>query len=433
MNKLLIKKGRVIDPKTKRDGIFDLLIEGDKIIKIEKDIEMENVKAINAKGCMVLPGLIDIHVHLREPGFEYKETIKSGSESAAAGGFTTIACMPNTSPVIDMAPLVEYIHLKAKREACVKVKSIGAISKGLQGKELAPMGEMVQSGAVAFSDDGSPVESSSLMKRAMEYASQWNIPIISHCEEGSLSQGGLMNEGEVSTRLGMPGIPSAAEEIMVARDIALARYTGCKVHIAHVSTEASIDLIREAKGHGIPITCEVTPHHFSLTEEKVEGYDSSTKVNPPLRTRRDVEAIGKALKDGTIDVIATDHAPHHLDEKQMEYQLAPFGISGLETALPVAITYLVKENILTPMELVEKMSLNGAKILNLEGGTLEVGGKADITIIDSKKKEVVDKNKFYSKGKNTPFHGMELQGKVLYTIVDGKVVKDVNGIVKEGE
>ena len=430
MERLLIKGGRVLDPETKRDGIFDILIEKGRIIAIEEDIVRENTWTIQAQGLWVMPGLIDMHVHLREPGFEHKETIKSGTKSAAAGGFTTIACMPNTQPVVDQASLVEYIQLKARREGFVKVKPIGAISKGMQGEELAPMGEMVEAGAVAFSDDGNPVVSSSLMKKALEYASMWQVPIISHCEELSLSKGGLMNEGEMSTALGMPGIPPAAEEIMVARDIALAKYTGCRVHIAHVSTKGSVELIRRAKAQGVAITAEVTPHHFSLSHEAVEGYDANTKVNPPLRSPEDIEALLQGLQEGTIDVIATDHAPHHRDEKRLEYKLAPFGISGLETALPLAITHLVQKNILTPLQLVEKMSLNPAKILDLPFGTLQIGQEADITIIDPAAYEKVDKDKFCSQGKNTPFHGQSLYGKVLYTLVDGVVVKNLEKIEK---
>lgn len=432
MSRLLIKDGRVIDPQNKRDGIFDILIEDGKISTINQSIELEEeVERIEAKGLMVIPGLIDMHVHLREPGFEYKETIESGTKSAAAGGFTTIACMPNTQPVVDDETLIEYILLKARREGMVKVMPIGAISKGLKGVELASIGEMVKSGAVAFSDDGNPVVNSDLMKKAMEYASMWNKTIISHCEDPSLSKIGLMNEGEMSTQLGMHGIPSVAEEIMVARDIALARYTGCKVHIAHVSTAASVEQIRNAKAQNIPITAEVTPHHFSLTDREVDGYDAVTKVNPPLRTQGDIDELLLGLQDGTIDAIATDHAPHHRDEKMVEYQLAPFGISGLETAVPLAITFLLRKKILTPLELVEKMSLNPAKILGLQAGTLEVGQAADITILDTETEEIVDRNKFYSKGKNTPYHGKSLYGKVHYTIVNGRIVKDLKGVKKE--
>ncbi len=430
MKKLLIRGGRVLDTQAKIDAILDILVEDGKIVRMKKNIQAEDAKVIDAKGFWVVPGLIDMHAHLREPGFEYKETIKSGTKAAANGGFTTITCMPNTNPVIDNAFLVEYVSSKAQKEGFVKVKPIGAVSKGLKGETLAEIGDMVTAGAVAFSDDGHPVSDSSLMKKAMEYASMWDKVIIDHCEESSLSKGGLMNEGERSTILGMQGIPSVAEDIMVARDIALARYTGCRVHIAHVSTKGSVEMIRQAKEQRIKVTCEVTPHHFSLTQEAENGWDALTKVNPPLRSQEDVDAILEGLQDGTIDAIATDHAPHHQDEKIVEYALASSGISGLETSLPLAITNLIRENILTPLQLVEKMSLNPAKILNLDGGTLQVGKWADITIIDPHTQETVDKDQFYSKGKNTPFHGMNLYGKVLYTIVDGKVIKDTKTIRK---
>lgn len=432
MEKLLIKGGRVVDASTKRDGIFDILIEDGRIVKIEENISKENIRIIDARGFMVLPGLIDMHTHLREPGFEYKETIESGTKAAAAGGFTTIACMPNTKPVIDNAFLIEYIKLKAKRDGFIKVEPIGAVSKGLQGKELAEMVDMKSAGAIAFSDDGHPISSSDLMKKALEYASIWDGIIINHCEELSLSREGFMNEGEMSTKLGMQGIPSVAEDIMVARDIALAKYTGGRVHIAHISTKASVDMIRRAKAEGIAVTCEVTPHHFSLTDRDVNGWDSATKVSPPLRRKEDVKAILEGLQDGTIDVIVTDHAPHHRDEKELEYALAAPGISGLETSFSLAFTNLVRKNILTPMELVEKMSFRPAKILNLDAGTLEIDKKADLTIIDEKVQYTVDKDKFYSKGKNTPFDGMNLIGKVLYTIIDGVVVNN-RGKISKGE
>ncbi|RBP37255.1 dihydroorotase [Garciella nitratireducens] len=428
MKRLLIKGGRVLDTQTKTDGVLDILVENGIIVKIEENIPSENTEVIDARNLWVLPGLVDMHAHLREPGFEYKETIESGTKAAAAGGFTTIACMPNTNPVIDNAFLVEYIFSKIQKEGFVKVKPIGAVSKDLKGEVLAEIGDMIQAGAVAFSDDGHPISDTSLMKKAMEYASMWDKVIISHCEEPTLSRGGFMNEGKKSTILGMQAIPEIAEDIMVARDLILAQYTGCKVHIAHVSTKGSVEMIRQAKAKGVRVTCEVTPHHFSLTQEVEDGWNAQTKVNPPLRTKEDVEAILKGLQDGTIDAIATDHAPHHRDEKILEYALAPSGISGLETALPLAMTNLVKNNILTPLQLVEKMSFHPAKILDLDVGTLQIGKCADITIINPDKKEIVDKNEFYSKGKNTPFHGMELYGKVFYTIVEGKIVKNIETI-----
>jgi dihydroorotase len=421
MNKLLIKNGRVVDPASNLDRVMDILINGNRIVKMGEDIKAGDCQVIDAAGMLVFPGLIDMHVHLREPGQEHKETIESGSKSAAAGGFTTIACMPNTDPVIDSPAMVEYVKLKAEKAGYVKIKPIAAITKGLKGEELSPIGELVRYGAVGFSDDGKPVVNSGVMRRAMEYSSMWDVPVISHCEDLELSKEGLMNEGEMSTVLGMKGIPSVAEEVMVARDIALARYTGCRVHIAHVSTKGSVELVRRAKADGVRVTAEATPHHFSITDRDVDGYDSSTKVNPPLRTEEDVEAVRKGLADGTIDAIATDHAPHHRDDKEVEYALAAFGISGLETAVSLAVTNLLKPGILTPLQMAERMSAAPARILKIEGGYLKEGGPADITIIDPEAEVVVDVNQFVSKGKNSPFHGMRLRGRAVYTIVDGAV------------
>ncbi len=421
MSKLLIKNGRVIDPLSNTDRVMDILVDGNRIIKMEASIPGNDCEVIDARDKLVFPGLIDMHVHLREPGYEHKETIESGTRSAAAGGFTTVVCMPNTNPVIDNPAMMEYIKLKAEKEGHVRVKVVAAITKGSKGEELSPMGEMAGYGAVAFSDDGKPVTSSILMKRAMEYASMWDVPIISHCEDLDLRGDGLMNEGEMSTILGMRGIPSAAEEVMVARDIALARYTGCRLHIAHISTGYSVEMVRHAKAEGVQVTAEATPHHFSLSDRAVDGYSSMTKVNPPLRTEADVEAVKKGLADGTIDVIATDHAPHHRDDKEVEYSLAAFGISGLETAVSLAVTNLLKPGVLTPLQMAERMSLAPAQILKIDGGYLKEGGPADITIIDPDCEVVVDAEKFASKGRNTPFGGMKLWGKVTHTIVDGKI------------
>ncbi len=424
MNRILIEGGRLIDPASNTDDVKDILIEKDKVIAINDSIDVEGAILIKAEGMLVFPGLVDMHVHLREPGFEHKETIKSGTKSAAAGGFTTIACMPNTNPVIDSPAMVEYIYLKAEKEGSVRVKPIAAITKGQRGEELAPIGELVRYGAVGFSDDGFPVSNSNLMRRAMEYAIMWNALIISHCEDLELSYDGVMNEGEVSTLLGMKGIPSAAEDVMVAREIALSKYTGCRVHIAHVSTKSSVEMIRRAKAEGIKISAEGTPHHFSLTEDAVDGYDSVTKVNPPLRSKEDLEEIIKGIADGTIDAIATDHAPHHRDDKEVEYSAAAFGISGLETAVPLSVTHLLRPGILTPLQLAERMSLAPARLLNLNAGYIKEGGPADITIIDPEAEIVVDTKEFMSKGKNSPFHGMKLQGQVRYTLVEGKIVWD---------
>ena len=421
MDRILVKGGKVIDPASGTDAVKDILVEGGRIARIGSGLSAVDAVTVNAEGMLVFPGLIDMHVHLREPGFEHKETIESGTKSAAAGGFTTVACMPNTNPVIDSPAMVEYVYLKAEKEGRVKVKPIAAITKGQKGEELSPIGELVRYGAAAFSDDGRPVTNSNLMRRAMEYASMWDALIISHCEDVDLSQDGVMNEGEMSTMLGMRGIPSVAEDIMVAREIALARYTGCRVHIAHISTKASVEMVRRAKAEGIKISAEATPHHFSLTDSAVDGYSSMTKVNPPLRSEEDVEAVILGLKDGTIDAIATDHAPHHRDDKEVEYTLAAFGISGLETAVPLAVTHLLRPGVLTPLELAERMSLAPARLLKLDAGYIAEGGSADITIIDPDCEVVVDVSKFVSKGKNSPFDGMRLWGRVIYTIVGGRI------------
>jgi len=422
MDRTLIKGGRLIDPASGTDAVKDILVEGEKVVRIGDGLTANDANLINAGGMLILPGLIDMHVHLREPGYEHKETIESGTKSAAAGGFTTVACMPNTNPVIDSPAMVEYIYLKAEKEGHVKVKPIAAITKGQRGEELSPMGELIRYGAAAFSDDGHPVLNSSLMRRAMEYASMWDALIISHCEDLELSRDGVMNEGEMSTMLGMKGIPSVAEDVMVAREIALSRYTGCRVHIAHISTKASVEMVRRAKAEGVRITAEATPHHFSLTENAVDGYSSMTKVNPPLRSGEDVEEVKIGLKDGTIDAIATDHAPHHRDDKEVEYSSAAFGISGLETAVPLAVTQLLRTGVLTPLQLAERMSLAPAKLLRLDAGYIAEGGPADITIIDPEAEMTVDAKGFLSKGKNSPFDGMRLWGRVLYTMVGGRVV-----------
>ena len=370
----------------------------------------------------MLPGLVDAHCHLREPGFEYKEDIESGTRSAAAGGFTSIACMPNTNPVIDNEAIIKYIINKAKTEGFVNVYPIGAISKGMKGEELSEIGELKFAGAVAISDDGKPVKSASLMKKAMQYASMFDMTVISHCEDLELAEEGVMNEGYYSTVLGLKGIPAAAEEVMVSRELILAEYTKTPIHIAHVSTRLSVDLIRNAKRRGVNVTAETCPHYFTLTEAACEGYNTLAKVNPPLRTADDVEAIIEGLKDGTIDIIATDHAPHHMDEKNVEFNLAANGLVGFETALPLAVTFLLKPGHLTLSQLVEKMCVNSSRILGLNKGTLEVGHAADITIIDLDEEFTVDINKLSSKSKNSPYDGFKLSGTVYYTIVNGRVV-----------
>lgn len=420
--KLLIKNGHVVDNKTGLNGITDILIENGKIVEIGTGLEITNGDLIDAKGKYVLPGLVDAHCHLRDPGFEYKEDIETGTRSAAMGGFTSIACMPNTNPIIDNQSIIRYILSKAKSDGVVNVYPIGAISKGQKGEELSEIGELKFAGAVAVSDDGKPVKSSSLMKKTLQYASMFDMTVISHCEDLDVAEEGVMNEGYQSTILGLKGIPSAAEEIMVARDVILAEYTKTPIHIAHVSTELSIDIIRNAKRRGVKVTCETCPHYFSLTEEACDGFNTLAKVNPPLRTKKDVEAVIEGLKDGTIDIIATDHAPHHKDEKNVEFNIAVNGMVGFETALPLAITNLVKPGHLNIQQLVDKMCINPSKILGLNKGTIEVGKSADIVIVDINEEYTVDISKFQSKSKNSPFNGFRLKGAVYHTIVDGEVI-----------
>ena len=423
--RILIKGGRVIDPSEGMDKVTNVLIE-DGIIKslprtaskFEKD---PKTLVINARGKIVAPGFVDIHVHLREPGFEHKETIKSGCDSAAAGGFTTIVCMPNTNPVNDNASVTEYILLKARTEGKVNVFPIGAITKGEKGESLAQIGEMYEAGCVGVSDDGMPVMNSKVMRHAMEYVKAFGIPVISHAEDKNLSGNGVMNEGEVSTLLGLEGIPCASEDVMVSRDINVAELTGAHLHICHVSSEASVRLIRAAKRRGVHVTAEVTPHHFTLTDKAVDSYDTNAKMNPPLRSEADRKACLQGLKDGTIDVIATDHAPHSEDEKKVEFNLAPFGIVGLETALPLSLK-LVEDGVLTLNQMISKLTDAPSAILNLNRGTIKKGAPADVVIFDPKKKVKIDRDTFHSKAKNTPFHGWELKGKINYTIVNGRVV-----------
>ena len=430
---LLIKNGRVIDPSGDIDDHLDILVDQGKIVKLRRSGNKEEkesaaVQIVDAQDKVVVPGLIDMHVHLREPGYEYKETIKTGCQAAASGGFTSIACMPNTSPVNDNQSVTEYILDKAKREGCVNVFPVGAITKGLEGEILAEMGELRNTGVIAVSDDGKSVINGELMRRGMEYARNFNLLVICHCENPDLVAGGVMNEGFTSTRLGLKGIPNAAEETIVARDIILAEKTGCRVHIAHVSTEGAVRIIREAKSRGVNVTAETAPHYFSLSEEALESFDTSLKVNPPLRSARDVEAVKGGLKDGTLDVIATDHAPHSSLEKDVEFDYASSGLVGLETALPLALQ-LVKEKVLSLSELITKFTVNPARILDISKGSLNPGNDADITIIDVSLKNRVDVNQFKSRSRNSPFHGWDLEGRAVFTIVKGKVIKDANGLV----
>lgn len=414
----------MIDPSQKLDEVADVLIRDGKIAEVAKDLKAENVEVKDVTGMIVCPGLVDIHCHLREPGLERKETIATGTRAAAAGGFTTVLPMPNTAPVADSPASILYVRDRAKEVGVVHVYPIGAITKGSKGQELAEMSAMADAGAVAFSDDGRPVDSSRMMRLAMEYSLITKLPLIAHEEDLALVDDGDMNEGAVSTVLGLRGNPAAAEETMIARDIILARLTGARLHIAHVSTAHGVQLIREAKAEGLPITAEVTPHHLTLTEEAVRTYDTNTKVNPPLRTKGDVDALIEGLKDGTIDCVATDHAPHTVEDKVVEYHYAANGISGFETALPVLWTELVQEGRLTAMELIDKMSTSAAKIMNLPAGTLETGAAADVIVIDPDTILAVDKNEFYSKGKNTPYHERLLSGWPMLTVVDGAVVME---------
>ncbi|WP_136512944.1 dihydroorotase [Geomonas edaphica] len=419
---LLIKGGRVIDPSQGIDETMDILIADGVILELGKGLgSPEGFQVIDASGLLVTPGLIDMHVHLRDPGLEYKEDIATGSRAAAAGGFTSVACMPNTSPVIDNKAVASYVVNKAKSEALVNVFPVGAITKGSKGESLAEMGDLKEAGCVAVSDDGKPVCSTELMRRALEYAKGVGITVISHSEDLALVGEGVMNEGFVSTELGLKGIPWAAEDIAVAREVYLAEFAGAPVHIAHISTEGSARIIRNAKVRGVKVTCETAPHYFTLTDEAVRGYNTNAKMNPPLRSDADVAAMKAGLADGTIDAIATDHAPHHLDEKDVEFNLALNGIIGLETSLPLSLK-LVDEGVLDLEGLISVMSCNPAKILGVDRGTLRAGAVADVTIIDPAKEWEVDAAKLESKSKNSPFIGWKMKGKAVYTVVKGQVV-----------
>ena len=426
---LLITGGRVIDPSQGIDGKLDILVEDGKIAKIGRDLHpgakaskkgAPALEILEAEGQVVVPGLIDIHTHLREPGFEYKETIETGSEAAAAGGFTAVACMANTNPVNDNSSVTEFIIRQAAKCGLIRVYPVAAISRGSEGKILAEFGDLVHAGAVAFSDDGKPVMNGGLMRRALEYAHSFGVPIISHCEDTALSAGGLMNEGLPSTELGLPGIPAISEEVMVARDILIAGYTATALHIAHVSTAGSVELIRRAKEKGVRVTAETAPHYFCLSDEALRGYDTRLKVSPPLRGADDVAAIREGLRDGTIDAIASDHAPHSSIEKEVEFEYAANGIIGLETSLGLSLK-LVEEGILSLPQIVEKMSVNPARILHLKGGTLKPGSEADITLIDPGKVWTVEVKNFRSRSRNSPFNGWPLKGKAVLTILGGEI------------
>jgi len=420
--KIVIKNGRVINPATGLDDKLDLVLQDGFIATIDHNIHpKDGDTVIDATGCLVLPGLIDMHVHFREPGREDVETIIGGSQIAAKSGFTSVCTMPNTKPVIDNQALVRFIIMEAAKGP-INVFPAATITKGAKGEEISEMGELVKGGAVAFTDDGRPVMSSIVMRRALEYARMFNVPILSHAEDTLLADEGLMNEGLNSTRLGLKGIPCEAEEVMVSRDILLTRLTGGRLHFCHISSAGSVELIRRAKKDGIKITCETAPHYFSITDDIIEEKMSMAKMNPPLRTEEHRKGIIEGLRDGTIDCIATDHAPHSPSEKMQEMEYAPFGIIGLETAVPLIITELVRNNNFSYIDAFSKVTCNPAAILNLDRGSIAVGAHGDITIINPDKKILIDKNFIKSRCKNTPFMGMELYGSVEYTLCNGKIV-----------
>ena len=428
---LLVKGGRVIDPATKTDAVMDLLIVDGRIAERRPAGEGKaglpaGTKVLDARSRWVCPGFVDMHVHLREPGGEHKETIESGTRAAAAGGFTSVACMPNTDPWNDSLSVTEYIVAEARRRGVVNVFPVGCVSKGGRGEELAEIGDMVRSGAVAVSDDGRPVGNSYLLRMAMEYTKIFGIPLIDHCEDTMLSAQGVMNEGYYSTILGLKGIPKTAEEVAVGTDLAVAGLTGGKLHIAHLSTRGGLDKVRQARRDGLQVTCEVTPHHLVLTDRAVadSDFDSNTKMNPPLRGEEDRLALVEGLKDGTIDAIASDHAPHHQDEKLVEFDEAPFGITGLETSVALVMDRFVRPGVVTPARFVELMSRNPARILGIAKGTLAAGADADVTIIDPDAERTVDVTRLLSKSRNTPFNGWTLRGWPVATIVGGRLVHE---------
>ena len=423
---LLLRGGRVIDPSQKLDAKLDVLLADGVVAHLAETIEPpEQVEVRDVSGLIVCPGLIDLHVHLREPGGEHKETIATGARSAAAGGFTAVCAMPNTDPPIDDPAAVGFVRAAGLRVNAARVYPMGAVSVGQKGERLTEMGEMVGAGAVGFTDDGKPVSDAGLMRVALEYTQTFNVPIASHCEEKSLSRSGSMNEGLVSTRLGLTGIPNAAEDVMIARDLLLAELTGGRLHIQHVSTCNGVQMIRQAKERGIRVTAEATPHHLTLTDEACENYRTEAKVNPPLRSAQDREAVIEGFVDGTLDVLATDHAPHHYDEKEQAFEDAPFGLVGLETALGIVLTHIVGKNLLSLSDAIERMSSAPARAFNLPGGSLREGQIADVTVFDPNREWIVNPSQLLSKSKNTPFAGWRLNGRAVLTVVGGRVVYEV--------
>ena len=429
--RLMLKGGRVIDPAGGRDGAFDVLVEDGRIARIGRDLPVDGAEVFEMKrGWIVAPGLIDIHVHLREPGQEHKETVATGTASAVVGGFTAVACMPNTEPVNDHAGITQFILKKAAEAQLARVYPIGAVSIGSRGEQLAELGEQKLAGCVAFTDDGRPVATALLMRRALEYAGMLGVPVIDHCEDPSLKGDGVAHEGYFASQLGLRGIPGAAESIMVERDVSLAELAGAHVHIAHMSARQSIRAVRAGKERGVRVTCEVAPHHFTLTDEALDGpvkYDTNLKMNPPLRSLEDRDAMLDGIADGTVDVIATDHAPHHADEKMAEFDRAPFGIVGLETAVPIVFDRLVHTGRISLRRMIELLSTNPAKVMNLPGGTLGEGAPADITILAPDSPVTIEASAMKSKSKNTPFDGWEMKGAVVATIVGGRIVYRAGG------
>ena len=422
--KLLLENGRVLDPSSGLDGDLDILIDDGKIAGIDRNISAADAQKVDVRGLILCPGFIDMHVHLREPGQEWKETVASGTRAAAAGGFTGVACMPNTVPVNDNRSVTEMILAQTANHGTVPVYPIGCVTKEQKGEELAEMEDMLGGGACAFSDDGQPVWSSLMMRKALEYSLIFDVPIIDHCEDKVLVDGGVTHEGAVATRLGLKGWPGVAEDVMVQRDILLAEYTGGHVHIAHISTARSVDFVRQGKQRGIRVTCEVTPHHLVLTEDAVGDYDTNAKMNPPLRSEEDRQAILEAIADGTIDAIATDHAPHHADEKCVEFSIAPFGIIGLESAVPICLDRLVRPGVIDLGRMVELLSRGPAGILGLDKGRLSVGADADITVLDLERRATVGDQATFSKSSNSPFSGWTLQGAPAMTVVGGRIVHE---------
>jgi len=421
---LLLKNARVVDPSSGLDAPRDVLIENGRIARVESRITAPSAEVLDLQGLHVCPGFIDMHVHLREPGYEWKETIATGTRAAAAGGFTGVACMPNTVPPIDSRSVVEFVLAQARQHGAVRVYPIGCVSKGQMGEELAEMGDMAIAGARGFSDDGKPVASAGLMRRALEYARIFDLPVIDHCEEPTLVAGGVVHEGALSTRLGLKGWPGVAEDLMVQRDVLLAQYTGGSLHIAHMSTARSAGIVRRAKAEGIKVTCEVTPHHLVLEQGAVGAYDTNAKMNPPLRPEEDRAGLVEAIADGTVDAIATDHAPHHADEKCVEFSLAPFGVVGLETAVSLCLDRLVHAGVIPLSRLVALFTTGPAGVLRLDKGTLRVGVDADVTVLDLDRKVTVAPATFQSKSANSPFGGWTLRGAAVLTIVGGRIVHD---------